>query len=511
MIADQLFNRFEMRAEIGYGGMARVYQAYDPQADRLVAIKVLPPEYLNDLGFRARFMREAELIAALEHKAIVPVYEYGTHEGQPYIVMQYMPRGSLAERLLQGPFSPEETLRVLTRVAAALDYAHHQGVIHRDLKTSNILFDREFEAYLADFGIALRSESTWHRNIAISGTPAYMSPEQGLREENIDSRSDIYSLGVIVFEMLTGQLPFIGDIPLSIVLKHIHDPSPSIGSINPDLPAALDPVLQRAMAKIPDERYPSARAFVDDYNRALRGAAGGYQVNGVQNEPVIHRESTGEIEDVEVEAQFETELNADRPYKPVFPELTLRKVGDPVDSPVLSWEGRYTFALALVTWLGVFLAAVTVAFTRGPDLMPPANMRLVYDESAVAVTNISDESISFANLNFERLSDQGEVTAAFGAEQWEQLNLSVEGIANGNCLQLLRAEATDLELIPGKAPAKPADCDVSQAWLIAQNQAWYFWLPDRRSSRFRVVLDEQVVRTCDIADASCEFYLPQDK
>lgn len=511
MMIEQLFNRFEMRLEIGYGGMSRVYQAYDPQAERLVAIKVLPPEFLNDLGFRARFEREAELIAALEHEAIVPVYEYGTHEGQPYIVMQYMPRGSLAERLLQGPLSPEETLVVLARVAAALDYAHSQGVIHRDLKASNILFDRRFEAHLADFGIALRSESTWQKNLSISGTPAYMSPEQGLREANLDARSDIYSLGVITFEMLTGQLPFNGEIPLSIVLKHIHDPCPSLGSFNPDLPAALDPVLQRAMAKTPGERYPSAHAFVDDYRHALYGAEGGYQEAVDQIKPPVNGELSVKSEEVGQESPMNADIGTQRGDQPVFPELKLPRAGGPVNSPSLSWEGRYTFALALVTWLGVLLATVTAAFARGPALMPAANIRMEYGQSAAAITNISADPISLNNLTFERLSDQGEVSAAFGAGQWKQFNISGEDLAAGNCVQLLSAGAKDFELTPGSAPAKPEGCDVSQAWLIAQDQAWAFWLPHRGSSQFRAVLDGQVVRTCDIADGSCEFYWPEDK
>jgi serine/threonine protein kinase len=510
-MVDQLFNRFEIRAEIGYGGMARVYQAHDPQTDRLVAVKVLPPEYLNDLGFRARFEREAELIAGLEHECIVPVYEYGTHESQPYIVMQFMPSGSLAKRLLQGPLSPEETLLVLKRVAAALDYAHNHGIIHRDLKTSNILFDRELQAYLADFGIALRSEATWERNLAISGTPAYMSPEQGLREEQIDRRSDIYSLGVITFEMLTGQLPFAGDIPLSIVLKHIHDPCPSLGSINPDLPAVLDTVLQRAMAKMPEERYASALAFVEDYHIALQADPDLYQTERSQSVAVSTIESSEGFGNSGRSAQVETDDSVRRPFKPVFPELTLLKAGNAVDSALLSWEGRYIFGLALVTWLGVLLAAVTAAFTRGPNLMPTANLRIVYDDAAVAVINISDEPISLVDLVFERLSEQEEVTATFAAEQWRQLISSSEGLARGNCMQLLWVEATHLELTAGDAPAKPAGCDVSQAWLVAQDQAWNFWLPDGNGSRFRIVLNEQVVHTCDIGDGSCEFYLPADR
>jgi serine/threonine protein kinase len=169
---------------------------------------MLPSEYLNDLGYRSRFEQEAQLIATLEHEAIVPVYEYGVESGQPYIVMQYMPGDSLSNRLLHGPLSPEQTGRVLSRIANALDYAHSKGIIHRDLKTSNILFEQDDNAYLADFGIALHAESTWQRNLA-SGTPAYMSPEQALRKEAIDARSDIYS-GIITFEMLTGELPLTG-------------------------------------------------------------------------------------------------------------------------------------------------------------------------------------------------------------------------------------------------------------------------------------------------------------
>jgi serine/threonine protein kinase len=239
--------RYEILGEIGLGGMGKVYQAYDSQNDRQVAIKVLPQQYLTDLGFRARFEREARLIADLEHAAILPVYEFGEQDGQPYLVMQYMPNGSLADRLPRAPLSLEECNQVLGRIAAALDYAHEQGIIHRDLKASNILFDQDDHAYLADFGIALQPEATWQRDLT-SGTPAYMSPEQALRIATIDSRSDVYALGVITYEMLAGELPFDGETPVSILLKHIHDPPPSLVATSPDLPGGLDAVLQRALA-----------------------------------------------------------------------------------------------------------------------------------------------------------------------------------------------------------------------------------------------------------------------
>ena len=154
---NEKIGRFEIASFISRGGMAAVYQAYDAEQDRPVAIKVLGQEYQNDLGFRARFEREAETIARLSHPAIVPLYEFGQHEGKLYIVMEYMPNGSLADRIGRGPLSIFDTGKIIDRVGAALDYAHSQGIVHRDLKPNNILFDQDGDAFLADFGIALQS------------------------------------------------------------------------------------------------------------------------------------------------------------------------------------------------------------------------------------------------------------------------------------------------------------------------------------------------------------------
>lgn len=503
---------YENLSEIGLGSMSSVYLAYDPHDSREVAIKILSSEHLNDLGYRSRFEQEARLIAALEHEAIVTVYEYGVEQGYPFIVMQYMPGGSLADRLVHGPLSPEQTGKVLTRIASALDYAHSQGIIHRDLKASNILFDRDGNAYLTDFGIALHAESTWQRGLA-SGTPTYMSPEQALGEEAIDSRSDIYSLGVITFEILTGELPFYGDLPVAVLLKHIHDPPPSLGAIKPDLPAALDPVLQRALAKHPQERYPSAAEFVIAYQQAQRQPENESPDVGIQRQEVLVQESHKIRSDPSEGMQPTlTSLPDIQLRKSIFPEFVI---------PPDKYSGRfrsnrriehYVFALGLVAWLAVMFAAFTTAVARSQELFPSPNVQIFYDQSAFAVVNVSDMPVDLSNLIFQRLSGQGTVDAAFSTEQWGRVNAETPAVLPaGDCLQLLRPGINNFPLVPGKAPAKPSSCDVSQGWLVANYKAWQFWVLDGDSSRFQVIQNGQIVHTCRIPDGKCDFFLPRDK
>ncbi|MBM4422073.1 MAG: serine/threonine-protein kinase [Chloroflexi bacterium] len=249
--------RYEIRGELGRGGMAIVYRAFDPQVRREVAVKILPPQFLNTGDFRARFQREAHTVASLEHPAIVPLYDYGEDGGQLYFVMRLMPGGSLANRLDHGPLPLGDVSRIITRIAPALDEAHAKGVIHRDLKPANILFDHHGEPYISDFGIAKVAEggSTVSGNVV--GTPAYMSPEQARGERDLDTRSDIYSLGAIIFEMLTGKVPFEADTPMGVALRHITDPVPSIRDVKPDLPSGCGKLIERAMAKERTERYAS--------------------------------------------------------------------------------------------------------------------------------------------------------------------------------------------------------------------------------------------------------------
>jgi serine/threonine-protein kinase len=264
--------RYVIQKEIGRGGMATVYLARDPNFDRDVAIKVLPSQYLHDPLFRDRFDREAKTVAALEHFAIVPVYDFGQQEEMPYLVMRYMTGGSLSERILGGPMNVDDSALVMSRIGAALDEAHLRGVIHRDLKPANILFDRYGEAHLSDFGIAKLSEVTAAlTGSAVIGTPAYMSPEQAYGNDEIDGRSDIYSLGVILFEMLTGEMPYEANTPMGVAMKHILDPVPNILEVNPDLPEGIDSIIKRALAKHPNDRYPTAVQMAENIEAVSNG------------------------------------------------------------------------------------------------------------------------------------------------------------------------------------------------------------------------------------------------
>jgi serine/threonine-protein kinase len=264
--------RYEIRREIGRGGMASVYEGYDTKFDRVVAIKVLPRQFLHDPTFTSRFEREAKTIAALEHSGVVPVYDIGEQDEQPYLVMRFMNGGSLAARLANGALSIPEITTILNRIAIALDFAHSKGVIHRDLKPGNILFDEKGEPNIADFGIAkmISSHSTELTKGVIVGTPAYMSPEQA-KGEPLDGRSDIYALGAILFELLTGKPPFIAETPTGVMMKHIVDPIPKLADIKTDVPMALQTIIEIAMSKLPANRFNSAQEMAQAFNTALLG------------------------------------------------------------------------------------------------------------------------------------------------------------------------------------------------------------------------------------------------
>lgn len=267
------FGRYEIREELGRGGMATVYRAFDPATEREVALKVLPRQFTHDPTFVARFQREAKTIARLEHSHIVPIYDVGEQDDQPYIVMRLFGGGTLLDRIRhEGSLDLARALPILGQIADALDDAHAQGIVHRDLKPSNILFDQHGAAFVSDFGIAKVLASTASfTGTGIIGTPEYMSPEQAQAMKDLDARSDIYSLGAVVFQMLTGQLPYKADTPMAVALAHITQPVPSLRAVHPSFSEAVDAVLTRALAKDPAGRYARATEFV----AALRTASEG--------------------------------------------------------------------------------------------------------------------------------------------------------------------------------------------------------------------------------------------
>jgi serine/threonine protein kinase len=265
---------YELIEEVGKGGMATVYRAYQPNVDRFVAVKIIHRSIAADALSLERFQREARLVTRLEHPHLLPIYDYDGAHDPPYIVMRYLESGTLKDVLDQGRLPFDEIIFMMRQIASALDYAHRRGVIHRDIKPSNIMIDAEGNVFLTDFGIARMTEAgqgLTQTGYAV-GTPGYMSPEQGMGAENVSGRADIYSLGVMLFQMLTGQMPYNAETPLAVILKHMNDPIPRPSAIDREIPAAVDAVIAKAMAKKPEDRYETASELVNELAAAMNAS-----------------------------------------------------------------------------------------------------------------------------------------------------------------------------------------------------------------------------------------------
>ena len=268
----QMLGAYRIINRIGQGGMASVYKAYQPSMDRHVAIKVLPGQLAESPEFVTRFQQEARIIARLEHPHILPVFDYGEDNGVTYFVMRYFEAGTLKTKMEAGPLPIQEIDRIFTQLADALGYAHARGIVHRDLKPANALVDADGNLFLTDFGIAKLLESASPRltqTDAIMGTPAYISPEQA-QARTVDQRSDIYSLGIILYEMVTGRVPYVADTPLAVILQHVSDPLPLPSIVKSNISPAIEQVLLKALAKNPDDRFATTAEFVAAWKRALR-------------------------------------------------------------------------------------------------------------------------------------------------------------------------------------------------------------------------------------------------
>jgi serine/threonine-protein kinase len=395
--------RYEIRKESGRGGMSTVYEAFDPHFRRAVAVKVMTRELLDDPKLVARFEREAQTIATLEHPAIVPVYDFGEDERRPFLVMRLMTGGTLADRLKGGPLSVSETAKILNRIGSALERAHQQGVIHRDLKPSNIMFDQYGDAFLADFGIARLTEgAVTLTGENVIGTPAYMSPEQIHGDQTIDGRSDIYALGVICFEMLTGQRPFQEKSPAKLMMQHIIDPVPDIREVRPDLPVGVEAIMARSMAKSPEERYTNAGELTDTLDSlakidAVAPAAG--QDAGVGK--VAAAAASVQADEMASQAKMEVDASevtipdsGEMVGQPPAPEATLPPT--PAPEPVVEAEavgkiGRRKWIVIGAIALGVLLSVI-LAVVYGGDIFAPGG-----DEAA----EINDAPIEAAVIGTE--------------------------------------------------------------------------------------------------------------
>ncbi len=291
----KIIGRYHIFREVGRGGVATVYQARDLDIGSVVAIKILAPYLVSEENIRIRFQREAEVLETLDHPNIVPVLDHGEAEGYVYLVLPFIDYGTLSDRMRSGMIRPQEGARYISQIASALEYAHDKGIVHRDIKPSNILITDEGEALISDFGFIQMDDSSQSlTGSAIIGTPAFMAPEQ-IRGEDVTARSDQYALGVVLYQMSTGQLPYDAETPMGVAIKHATDPLPQPRVVNPNLPDAVEAVIVKALEKEPENRYESVEAFNDAFQDALVASidptTGGLRPGAVGEDPetaVLH-------------------------------------------------------------------------------------------------------------------------------------------------------------------------------------------------------------------------------
>ena len=284
-LTGRLFGRYHILERVGRGGMASVYRAHDRKSGQDVAVKFISPAIAQDPEFLRRFRREVKVVARLDHPNIVPVHDYGEQDGYAYLVMPFLNVGSLSDRLKQGPLSLEQGGALFKEVTSALAFAHRHGVVHRDVKPSNILLDESGQALLADFGLArsLKGSSSLTGS-AVIGTPAYMAPEQ-VQGKIASAHSDQYALGVVLFQLATGTLPYEANTPIGVLIKHVNEPFPAARTRNPSVPVGVEQVILKATAKDPKQRFET----ISDMNRALQAAV------AHALDPVANRAPTIEI------------------------------------------------------------------------------------------------------------------------------------------------------------------------------------------------------------------------
>ena len=267
---------YRVLEQLGQGGMASVFKAYHAALDRYVAMKVLHPAFKEEPNFIARFEREAKVVARLEHPHIVPIYDFAEHNDQPYLVMKYIEGETLKARLTERPLTKHEAIEIADSVGGALAYAHEQGVLHRDIKPSNVLLCTDGSIYLADFGLARIAQagaSTLSKDVMM-GTPQYISPEQAQGVRELDEGTDIYSMGVVLYEMVVGRVPFNADTPFSIIHDHIYTALPLPTKVNPRVPKNVERLLLKALSKDRESRFESVEQLIQAFRVAVLDGEG---------------------------------------------------------------------------------------------------------------------------------------------------------------------------------------------------------------------------------------------
>ncbi len=455
---------YRIVSQIGRGGMATVFKAYQPSLDRYVAVKVMPPYYAEqDDTFLKRFRQEAKAIASLRHPNILIVIDYGEESETTYIVMEYVEAGTLTA-LLGKPMVPEEMRGLIDQLAGALQYAHEEGVVHRDIKPSNILLPKPHWPLLTDFGLAkMVGGSQLTQSGTVAGTPAYMSPEQG-RGEKVDSRSDIYSLGIVLYEMATGVVPFHAETPMAVVVKHIIDPLPLPSSRNPELPEVIERVILKALSKEPADRFQEAGELAKALNEAVKGHPGGV----AEAVPAVTAGQTTTIEaadDVDIAAQAAAAPKVAEGLK----ESEIEPAATQEAGGFLSGRGRIAAVVAGSLLLIAIVAVGAAQLLSGSSGVPETSVLPFVDEiletgleEALSAVEGLDAAIENNPENLELYFERARVHAEAG-----EFDLAYESILQG------------IEVIP------------EEAWVHenAGNTLWELGLFDEAVSEYRRALE----------------------
>jgi tRNA A-37 threonylcarbamoyl transferase component Bud32 len=480
---------YRLKRLIAAGGMARIYQGVDVRLGRAAAIKVLTQDKLEaDQSLSERFQREARAVAVLDHENIIPIYQYGEQDGLYFLAMKLIHGGDLADemRALQNQqklMEPRKLLDIMTQVAAALDHAHEAGIVHRDVKPSNILIDRTGRAILTDFGLVLRQQIDKTMGTAF-GTPRYISPEQALASERAVPQSDLYSLAVIIYEAVTGSMVFKADTAMQVALSHISEPPPPPSTINPNIPRAVERELLKALAKNPEERHRTVSEFID----ALKDAYG----------PLIDSPGTG--------GRFATTPVLSE--TPDYEALAARKADErlrddnwdelaapPTPQPSRSRRGGLLAVAGLIVVLGIAGVLALGGFNGDDDAAALATATpepiATADDPVAIVPLTGGEPVSLV-YNFEALAlrNDGEVPLAVA-----DLSLgAAPGLAGsripggtvppGSCvLVLLQGRPID--------PPEDALCDEIHSQILLDGAA-LFW----RGQEFGIHLGETAIASC---------------
>lgn len=353
---------YRVLEQLGQGGMASVFKAYHAALDRYVAMKVLHPAFKEEPNFIARFEREAKVVARLEHPHIVPIYDFAEHNDQPYLVMKYIEGETLKARLTERPLTKTEAIEIAEAVGGALAYAHEQGVLHRDIKPSNVLLSTDGSIYLADFGLARIAQagaSTLSKDVMM-GTPQYISPEQAQGVRELDEGTDIYSMGVVLYEMVVGRVPFNADTPFSIIHDHIYTPLPLPTKVNPRVPKNVERLLLKALSKERDSRFESVTQLIQAFRVAVQDGEAAI-IPGLDED------------ETRVAAQ------ALSPPAPDGGADDSRSAGAPQVKPKTRRRWPWVLGGVALTVLCLFAFSI-IAANRDPDIVEPAGDRVIDEE-----------------------------------------------------------------------------------------------------------------------------------